>query len=1161
MPPRPGTSGRPSPYTALSAVLLLALSLLLSLIPAGPAQAAGGEECAELPLSRFSDPGDGVGTAVLAPGATACFTFTAERAGLHRVLTDPNTETYARVLDGETRLDCWNTALGRDGWCELPRPASYTLELVNDGWETMPAASVSVTPLAATTEGCAPTTGTSFADAPFTGTTPGKFAVLCLPFTGKAGERITHDFRTTRYGDSFAWITDRSGAWICPRTTDDNTGCVLPGSGPYRLLSQVSWAEEGFPAGVGATVRRLSDPQGCARVPVNTYNAPPTSVDPDHGCKIFRAPASGRYTVKGVQENGITPNLTVYDQAGTTRCQTWEECELTGGQDYTVVTPLRTLILDPASAEGCVAAGTGRHDGEFSAPGETDCLTLDLPAGARLAALTPVGATGPLLDRRVLDADGTVRCSDSDLSAGTCALDGKAPHRLVLTNENDEKPTGRYSLSLHRTDAAGGTAGCRELPAGSFAADGASATVRTGEGTFADCLTIPADAHSAAEILQFKAVEAKLTARFTVVSADGRQVCSQSATLLTWILCDLEPGVAHTVLVTGRDTDAAYALSRQSVTGTAEGCTPMRAPAPGGPSTGGTYTGPGVPHCHSVTTDAPGDVLHLNLRDALDTGNLLAFDADGDVACSQTTKACAVTGSTRYQVIASVPSSRQAAPSYRLDAARIATAEGPAPECTEVPSVAYGAGPFTGTLAEERSTACFTLPTAHNDRFGVDVGETAGSPAAAVPALYGAELTNGCVLQLPTGYQCSVIAPRTTEVSPSTLVLGLPEKSQRASYDARLTCATSRCGPDPVSVTGLAPTTAPNQGKAKLTVTGTALHAKDTVRISRSGHPTTEAVTVSVAPDRRTLTAELDLTGVAPGTWSVGVSTQNGTYHSRGTFTVAASPLSTTTAPTITGSAKVGATLTATPGTWTPAATSHTYQWQADGKPIAQATTATYTVPASLLAKKLTVEVTARRTGHPDATSTSAALTVAKGSAPKATKPPAVTGTAKVGAKLTAAPGTWSPAATSYAYQWKADGKPIAKATSATYTVPASLLAKKLTVTVTAHRTGHTDGTATTPALTVTKGTAPKATKPPAITGTAKTGRTLKTSTGTWTPAPTSYTYQWYASGKAIKGAAKPSLTLKPAQRGKKITVKVTARRTGHSDGTATSRATGAVAR
>ncbi|PVC94932.1 glycoside hydrolase Chb, partial [Streptomyces sp. CS090A] len=59
----------------------------------------------------------------------------------------------------------------------------------------------------------------------------------------------------------------------------------------------------------------------------------------------------------------------------------------------------------------------------------------------------------------------------------------------------------------------------------------------------------------------------------------------------------------------------------------------------------------------------------------------------------------------------------------------------------------------------------------------------------------------------------------------------------------------------------------------------------------------------------------------------------------------------------------------------------------------------------------------------------------------------------------------------------------------------------------------------------------------------------------------TSYSYQWYANGKAIAKATGSKLTLKAAQRGKKITVKVTAHRTGHASGASTSAATKAVAR
>jgi hypothetical protein len=79
------------------------------------------------------------------------------------------------------------------------------------------------------------------------------------------------------------------------------------------------------------------------------------------------------------------------------------------------------------------------------------------------------------------------------------------------------------------------------------------------------------------------------------------------------------------------------------------------------------------------------------------------------------------------------------------------------------------------------------------------------------------------------------------------------------------------------------------------------------------------------------------------------------------------------------------------------------------------------------------------------------------------------------------------------------------------------------------------------------------------ISGTSKVGKTLKTSTGTWSPTATSYGYQWYANGKVISGATKSSLVLKSAQKGRKITVKVVAHRTGHGDGSAVSKATKSV--
>ena len=81
----------------------------------------------------------------------------------------------------------------------------------------------------------------------------------------------------------------------------------------------------------------------------------------------------------------------------------------------------------------------------------------------------------------------------------------------------------------------------------------------------------------------------------------------------------------------------------------------------------------------------------------------------------------------------------------------------------------------------------------------------------------------------------------------------------------------------------------------------------------------------------------------------------------------------------------------------------------------------------------------------------------------------------------------------------------------------------------------------------------------PKITGTAKVGSKLRASAGRWTSG-TTLTYQWYASGEKIVGATSSSHTLKAAQYGKRIVVKVTGRKAGYTTLTRTSAKTPTVA-
>jgi len=181
----------------------------------------------------------------------------------------------------------------------------------------------------------------------------------------------------------------------------------------------------------------------------------------------------------------------------------------------------------------------------------------------------------------------------------------------------------------------------------------------------------------------------------------------------------------------------------------------------------------------------------------------------------------------------------------------------------------------------------------------------------------------------------------------------------------------------------------------------------------------------------------------------------------------------------------------------------------------------------------------------------------------KATKAVGVTGTAKVGATLKVKAATWSLAGTT-SYQWLRDGKEISGATSSSYKLTAADLRKKISVKATHRPTvaGNAYGFSTsTKTAAVMAGNAPVAKALPAITGTTKVGKTLTASRGTWDSSGLTFTYQWLRDGKAISGATKNTYVLTSSDAGKKLSVKVTAKRAGHLAGTATSKQTAAVSR
>ena len=261
--------------------------------------------------------------------------------------------------------------------------------------------------------------------------------------------------------------------------------------------------------------------------------------------------------------------------------------------------------------------------------------------------------------------------------------------------------------------------------------------------------------------------------------------------------------------------------------------------------------------------------------------------------------------------------------------------------------------------------------------------------------------------------------------------------------------------------------------------------------------------------------------------------------------------------PTITGTAQVDQTLVAAAGSWSPQATP-AYQWLVDGAPVAGATGDTYTPSADDVRTQISVQVTLSAPGYDTATEVSAPTAEVVPGTFRNTSDPTLTGTPTVGQTVTAEPGGWTPDP-NLTWQWTADGKPIAGATSSSFTPTAAELGKQLGVTVTARRPGYLTSVAESATQKVLPG-ANTALEPPTISEAEPlVGHAVSATSGTWAVPPTSVSYQWYAGGAAVDGATSSTFTPSQAQLDQKLTVKVTARADGYQPGTAASSATAAV--
>jgi len=270
----------------------------------------------------------------------------------------------------------------------------------------------------------------------------------------------------------------------------------------------------------------------------------------------------------------------------------------------------------------------------------------------------------------------------------------------------------------------------------------------------------------------------------------------------------------------------------------------------------------------------------------------------------------------------------------------------------------------------------------------------------------------------------------------------------------------------------------------------------------------------------------------------------------------------TTETPVIGGNVVVGGTVTLAVGTWSPAPTTTTIRWTANGSPVPNSDDKTSFVPSpALVGQQLVATVTGSRSGFRTASAQSAPVTVSPGTIPLFTAP-TITGTAQVGSVLHGHVATWGSTLSlvTEAWQWRAGGVDIPGATGLDYTVKPGDVGTAITLverlsSPPAYQTLTTESlpTAVVPAPVISP--APT----PTVSGTPRVGTPLTAQAGSWMPG-VALGFQWYVGGSPVAGATGTSYIPQAGDLGQSVRVDVTGSRAGYPTVSRSSAGTSAVA-
>ena len=242
--------------------------------------------------------------------------------------------------------------------------------------------------------------------------------------------------------------------------------------------------------------------------------------------------------------------------------------------------------------------------------------------------------------------------------------------------------------------------------------------------------------------------------------------------------------------------------------------------------------------------------------------------------------------------------------------------------------------------------------------------------------------------------------------------------------------------------------------------------------------------------------------------------------------------------PELPDTPRVGVPIRLKVGTWKPGRNQYTYQWLANGNPIRNATSHTFTPYPNQLGKRLAVRVTAARSGFTAVQAISNATTPVAAGTLGNTGLPVIAGDPMVDETLSVSRGTYRQRV-SVTRAWFANGVAIRNATGPTLVLTSRMVGKTITVRETATARGYGTSTVTsTGAGPVLQGTI-ETDDPPSGSGDLRRGATLTVDPGTSRPADATVAHRWLRDGVVIPGATASTYQLTADDVGHQVTARV----------------------